>query len=290
MQRKNDKLDRLRAEDQVLKHLDHTLAPTSNIILRRNRSRHTSTRQTNIANLSNYTLSNGEQRLLSRGLSFCPSRDVNPIDLFQDMEQYLRRIKLKEYFQNDDTNSSLQTPLSREPSHKKSNWTPPSGRNQYIDSYVQTARGSLDSFILDNHHHSNKDNLTVNERKAIKTLRSNYDIVIMPSDKGDTITVMDTADYVAEIDSQLSNTAFYEELTHDPTKLFKSELIELINHLNYNVQAEVRSLVPEQPRPGVFYTIPKLHKPSKIIAEKMPSTSSGDPDQARISEDPVELC
>ncbi|KAJ8049473.1 hypothetical protein HOLleu_02237 [Holothuria leucospilota] len=100
------------------------------------------------------------------------------------MEQYLRRIKLKEYFQNDDTNSSPQTPLSREPSHKKSNWTPPSGRNQYIDSYVQTARGHLDRFILDNHHHSNKDNLTVNERKAIKTLRSNYDIVIKPADKG----------------------------------------------------------------------------------------------------------
>ncbi|KAJ8029907.1 Proline-rich transmembrane protein 1 [Holothuria leucospilota] len=232
MQRKNDKLDRLRAEDRVLKHLDHTLAPTSNIILRRNRSKHTSTRQTNIANLSNYTLSNGELRLLSRGLSFCPSRDVNPVDLCQDMEQYLRRIKLKEYFQNDDTNSSPQTPLSREPSHKKSYWTPPSGRNQYIDSYVQTARGHLDRFILDNHHHSNKDNLTVNERKAIKTLRSNYDI------------------------------------------------------------AEVRSLVPEQPRPGVFYTFPKLHKLSKLIAEKMPSTSSGDPDQARttISEDPVELC
>ncbi|KAJ8023275.1 hypothetical protein HOLleu_35642 [Holothuria leucospilota] len=106
MQRKNDKLDRIRAEDRVLKHLDHTLAPTSNIILRRNRSRHTSTRQTNIANLSNYTLSNGEQRLLSRGLSFCPSRDLNPVGLCQDMEQYLRRIKLKEYFQNDDTNSS----------------------------------------------------------------------------------------------------------------------------------------------------------------------------------------
>lgn len=149
-----------------------------------------------------------------------------------------------------------QTPLSREPSHKKSNWTPPSGRNQYIDSYVQTARGHLDRFILDNHHHSNKDNLTVNERKAIKTLRSNYDIVIKPADKGGTIAVMDTVDYVAEIDSQLSNTAFYEELTHDPTELFKSELTELINHLNYNVQAEVRSLVPEQPRPGVFYTIP----------------------------------
>ncbi|KAJ8017547.1 hypothetical protein HOLleu_44961 [Holothuria leucospilota] len=184
MQRKNDKLDRLRAEDRVLKHLNHTLAPTSNIILRRNRSRHTSTRQTNIATLSNYTLSNGEQRLLSRGLSFCPSRDINPVDLCQDMEQYLRRIKLKEYFQNDDTNSSPQTPLSREPSHKKSNWTPPSGGNQYIDSYVQTARGHLDRFILDNHHHSNKDNLTVNERKAIKTLRSNFDIAIKPADKG----------------------------------------------------------------------------------------------------------
>lgn len=130
------------------------------------------------------------------------------------------------------TPTHLSNPIKLRIIPQKSHWNPPGERNQYIETYVKTARGHLNKLILDNHHHSNKDNLHGNKRKAIKTPRSSNDVIINTADKGGTITIMDTVDFVAHNESQLTNTASYEKLPHKPTALFKSELIEIINHLN----------------------------------------------------------
>ena len=52
-----------------------------------------------VVNLSSVDLSEAEIKLLSKGLSFCPTpRKVDWIELKADVEDFSRRLRLKEYF------------------------------------------------------------------------------------------------------------------------------------------------------------------------------------------------
>lgn len=78
--------------------------------------------------------------------------------------------------------------------------------------------------------------------------------------------VIDKNKYIAEAKYLLSDTSFYKKkLSLDPTKHYMSELHSLISHLHHSIEATVKAFVPENPKPDTFYTIPKLHKHSKII-------------------------
>ena len=57
-----------------------------------------------VVNLSKRKLAPGETSLLSRGLSFCPTpRDINIFALRKDISDYVRRLRLKEYFLSNDS-------------------------------------------------------------------------------------------------------------------------------------------------------------------------------------------
>ena len=47
-------------------------------------------------------------------------------------------------------------------------------------------------------------NLSLEERKAITELTSNSEIIIKPADKGSTVVVLNTTDYIKEAHRQLS--------------------------------------------------------------------------------------
>lgn len=72
-------------------------------------------------------------------------------------------------------------------------------------------------------------NLTFKERTALKSLRSNDQIIIKNSDKGGLTVVLDKSQYQQEALRQLSYTFTYTKLTRDPTKEFKSKLFSLID-------------------------------------------------------------
>ena len=54
-------------------------------------------------NLSKRKLTPAETSLLSKGLSFCPTpRDIDIFALRKDISDYVRHLRLKEYFLNND--------------------------------------------------------------------------------------------------------------------------------------------------------------------------------------------
>ena len=56
-----------------------------------------------VVNLSNRELTPAENSILSKGLSFCPTpREIDIYSLRKDMLDYVRRLRLKEYFCGDD--------------------------------------------------------------------------------------------------------------------------------------------------------------------------------------------
>ena len=71
---------------------------------------------------------------------------------------------------------------------------------------------------------SPRNNLTPNERKALKELCNNKDIIIKPADKGSAVVIMQREDYLREGYEQLSDPKFYRKLEHEPTADFHKEI------------------------------------------------------------------
>ncbi|KAJ8019196.1 hypothetical protein HOLleu_42367 [Holothuria leucospilota] len=194
-------------------------------------------------NLSDYTLSKHEEDVLQNSLKFCPSRPLDQVGLCHDFSDFVRRIRLKEYF-NEDPPSQAPTSL---PTHKRSEWTPPEGRNYYIDKFAKTARSHLDSFLSEQSKQKTNVNIPSAQTQAIKKLRRNTDIVIRPADKGGATTILNTADYIKEAEQQLSNCHFYKLLQDDPSGSFQSKVGTLCNQLSENGATTVKELIPGTP-------------------------------------------
>ena len=78
-----------------------------------------------VVNLSDRTLSEAENALLSKGLSFCPTpTEIDVYTLRKNVLNYVGRIRLKEYFYSDEESDG---DFSKTPAFRKKNlasvWT-----------------------------------------------------------------------------------------------------------------------------------------------------------------------
>ena len=91
-------------------------------------------------------------------------------------------------------------------------------------------------------------------------------IIIRNADKGGAITNLSQEDYNNNKLKQLSNSKFYKKQDYDPT----TDYIQVLKTIDDNIKqphakTHIIPLVPTCPRPGNFYSIPKIHKPSSIV-------------------------
>ena len=95
---------------------------------------------------------------------------------------------------------------------------PGKGRDDSLETYIKTVRRC----ILNGNTNIRKarDNLTPEERKALKDLQKRDDIIIKEADKGSAVVVMNKEDYLAETGRQLGDTSFYQKLEKELTPPF----------------------------------------------------------------------
>ena len=63
---------------------------------------------------------------------------------------------------------------------------------------------------------------------------------------------------------QLSDDRFYNKSDKDPTKQFSDEITNELNNMydyGYIDEQTLKYLIPDSPKPGRFYLLPKIHKP-----------------------------
>ena len=142
-----------------------------------------------MVNLSTVDLSEAEVKLLSKGLSFCPTpQKIDWIELKADVEDFSPRLRLKEYFHGRESSNYVSDP---NPFKKKNSWTPNKDRDLGLELFIQL----LKSDILNTKPSKIADNLSKHEREALQKLIAHADIVIKPADKGKAVVVLDTEDY-----------------------------------------------------------------------------------------------
>ena len=75
-----------------------------------------------------------------------------------------------------------------------------------------------------------KDNLSSRQRKAIRDLRRDKEIVVLPADKGNVTVVMDQSDYTVKMEALLEDSA-YRRLKYDPTTKVEARIASALKEL-----------------------------------------------------------
>ena len=101
------------------------------------------------------------------------------------------------------------------------------------------------------------------EYKALKELKEDKERIILTTDKGVSLVIMDRTEYNKKAE-ELLNTGTYKKIPEDPTKKQKNKLISILK----NIKAEggmneetYRRLYPTAAVPSKFYGLPKIRKP-----------------------------
>ena len=173
-------------------------------------------------------------------------------------------MRLKEYFFESETSKNIsenEDNFSQLPffNKKKSSFTPPSGRDVYLDFYIE----AISQEILHNEHKSKRhSNISKSEFASLRSLARDDSIVLKKADKSGTVVIMNKCDYIAEVERQLHNSTYYEKLDSDPSTEVKSKIIDCIEDLSEETPfiSDLFDVFPSEIRTPQFYILPKTHK------------------------------
>ena len=168
-----------------------------------------STTKSLISNLSNPSISETEKTVLKLGLTFCPSqKNLNKEQLTLDFCHFIRRLKLKEYFHfnpphnyQDNPENHVATDDERSNlnwSNKNSDWYPDSVKNDSSEGLLKFINNVTKDLKdrLKNNEYKFWNKLDNDHRKALLDLANDPSITIKPADKGGSIVIMNTDDYI----------------------------------------------------------------------------------------------
>ncbi|CAH2310460.1 Hypothetical predicted protein, partial [Pelobates cultripes] len=102
----------------------------------------------------------------------------------------------------------------------KSMFLPPS-INASVETFIKLCQMDMDKI---NWKKKGKPNLSRHEHATLMGLRKDVTISIRPADKGGALVVMNTSEYVAEMNRQLTNGSHYRILGYDPTGELKERI------------------------------------------------------------------
>ena len=120
-------------------------------------------------------------------------------------------------------------------------------------------------------------NLTPEEWRAMKKLREDDDILVLPADKGKCLVVMDTKEYIRKMEEKLSDETTYKKIEKDPTEEIKTAISSHLNKIKEEGQIDNKTfykLFPTKARIPRMYGQPKIHKENYPLREIVDSTSS----------------
>ena len=107
-----------------------------------------------------------------------------------------------------------------------------------------------------------KCNLPGHLRKAVRTLRNDENIVILPADKGNSTVVMDRTEYDRKLEEMLSDNT-YKKLDKDPTAKIKRKVAKTLKKTEDKGELSKERrlfLIPHASTAPQLYGLPKVHK------------------------------
>lgn len=147
----------------------------------------------------------------------------------------------------------------------KSKFYPTYHKGHHIETFYSLVASELRKINSDSKRNkpTHGSNLTFKQRGALKNLMENKNIIIRNADKGGSVVIQDTKDYLKEAKNILYDTRYYEILTNDPSKSHFAEYTALIQSTYEShviTKKELEFLTPSNPVMPIYYHLPKVHK------------------------------
>ncbi len=252
-----------------------------------------------IVNLSDLTLTPAMISLLEKGLNFCPSPgELNFGDLMSDMQKFHRNLRLRTFFGKEE--DSVSNPNDSNVSDLAYYPGPDSyagfGHRLFKNKSTFNPKGppTLEAFIIQNEtslarikcRSPKTNNITREEKCALTELISNKQIVIKKADKGSSIVIQNTPDYISESIKLLNVAEHYRQDSVCQTKFHNDKIVKFLDLM---LEAEEITsithdyLVNKKPRTPLLYTQPKIHK-GVLPPPCRPIVSGNDSPSERISQ------
>ena len=169
----------------------------------------------------NFTLNdidNDALIVLSKGLKFIPSPGARYAkqELLRDWKDLERKMRLKFHFEN------TKDTFKYHPFLQKSNFMPELG-NSALENFLFQAKADIERMQIVR----NNNNLTTDQRKALRSLKENKNIIIKKADKNSTTVVIDKALYINQGLKHLEGNKHYENISASRS----GEVYENIKHI-----------------------------------------------------------
>ena len=147
------------------------------------------------------------------------------------------------------------------PFRLKSNYVPPVSANAKLEDYIHSLK--IEAAEIQPTR-TTFQNLSAQQRQALRDLSGNRDLVINKADKGSTIVILDREDYIAKGLRHLSDQETYKRLSEDTTKEVSEKVVSTIRTMYQNGiidQKTAEYLLPANPvRTQEIYFLTKIHK------------------------------
>ena len=215
-----------------------------------------------IVNLSSKELTEGQIKLLSKGLKFTPTPRKDICEIDAGIKTFCAKLRKKEFFEDNSDVSTAEESLAK----NKSNFCPPRNTNITLDNYIDfLTKYPLEELLSKD---TIRSNLTREEQNALKELKDDSEIIIFEADKGGAVVVMDRAYYADKMFEMLNDSETYDEIPSNTDKTVIKLIKELtLKHTHSLTKAEIDYLCRFNFRTSGFYGLPKIHK-SKIICQE----------------------
>ena len=148
--------------------------------------------------------------------------------------------------------------------NRNSDWYPDKvKRNQSegLVKFIDTITNDLKTHLTKN---QNKfwNILSDEQRKATVDLANDDSIIIKPADKGGSIVIINSDDYINACFDALADPNFYEELPSDPNPDYRAKIDQKIDELLSSelINDFEASKLKSGSHTPQFYGLPKLHK------------------------------
>lgn len=176
-----------------------------------------------VINISNRQLSPSEELVLNKGLNFeVAPKQIYCLNIVSAIEEAAHRLSSED-----------------------------------AEEYRRETRNVLDRKIK-----KTKSNLSREEIVALKKLRNDNNIKILPADKGNATVIMDTEQYEEKLKQTLAGGS-YSKLAKDPTPTIERCIYKVLFKYKDSLDDRMRSkLTPHYSKPPHFYGLPKVHKPN----------------------------
>jgi len=145
--------------------------------------------------------------ILSKGLSFVPTRTITKTDLITNLDNFQQSLIQRASPYHFDI---PRHPLIPNSTHHSSSLS--DSAKSAIHQYISDCKHDIDNTPRQTNM---KDNLTNRERQTLNRLKLRTDIIIKKADKGDTIVVETIENYIKDGMTHLSDTKYYHRLEED---------------------------------------------------------------------------